>query len=182
MIIIVEGLDRCGKDTQIRNIKQYLLEQNENKSVHELHYSSIPVKDNVQERSLVLYFDMFRIIDAIRESNDIHLILNRSHIGEAVYAPLYREYSGDYIFEVERHFKEALKEIKLITLIDSSFKCLDRDDGLSLSNKSLEKVNDELNYFIEATNKSHIKNKIIIDINGLSIDDVKNKIIEFVSK
>ena len=181
MIIIVEGLDRCGKDTQIKNIKQYLLEENENKSVHIIHYSALPVKDNIQQRSLIQYFDMFRIMNACIEFTDMHLIFNRSHIGEAVYSPLYRSYSGEYIYNIESEFKHILPKIYLITFIDTSLNCLNRDDGLSLSNSDIDKVKKEIDLFVDATNKSSIGHKLIVDIKDKSIDEVRNIIVDFIS-
>lgn len=182
MIIIFCGPDRCGKDTQIRNAMQYLLEQNENKTVHVLHYSALPITDNIKERSSLLYCDMFRIADTFRKIDDMHLIFNRAHLGETVYSPLYRNYSGDFVFDIEKYFKDLMKEIRLITLIDSSFKCLtERDDGLSLSAGSIEKANKEVEGFIRATEMSNIKHKIIIDIANSTVEEVKQKVIEFLS-
>ena len=37
-----------------------------------------------------------------RGDTDINLIFNRSHLGETVYSPLYRGYSGDYVFDIEK--------------------------------------------------------------------------------
>lgn len=182
MIVVIEGMDRCGKDTCISYIKKSLLQQNQNSTVHVMHYSNIPDGvEEVESRSFNMYVDMFRIIRYAID-NDINLILNRSHIGESVYSPIYRGYSGQYVFDIEKQFQDCLSEMKLIVLVDSSFRCADRDDGQSLSKKSKVKMTDELFLFTEALHKSNIHSKILIDIANINKDEVKSKILKFIGE
>ena len=39
-------------------------------------------------------------IGNLKDDLDINLIFNRSHLGESVYSPLYRGYSGDFVFDI----------------------------------------------------------------------------------
>lgn len=190
MILIFEGMDRCGKDTQIRNVTKHLIEKNSNKSVHVMHYSSLPITFEPSDPlsygriAAIQYLDMFRIMDLVSNNTDIHLILNRAHLGEMVYGFIYRHYDASWIFsDIELHFKELLKKIKLIVLVDSSLKSVtERDDGLSLSNKDLDKAQIEVDRFILAYNKSHIKNKLLIDIKSNDMEETQKEILEFVDK
>jgi thymidylate kinase len=175
-------MDRCGKDTQIKNITKYLLEQNENKSVHVLHYSSLPIKDNIEERSSILYYDMFRICNAVLKTPDIHLLLNRAHLGEMVYGYIYRNYDARWIYQIEKQFQDLMKNAFLITLVDSSFNCIKRDDGLSLSDADINKAKIELDRFKLATELSNIKHKLFIDINNKDSNIVFNNILNFINK
>jgi thymidylate kinase len=176
-------MDRCGKDTQIENVTKYLLEQNENKSVHVLHYASLPIKENIEERSSILYYDMFRICDAVLKTPDIHLLLNRAHLGEMVYGYIYRKYDARWIYQIEKQFQDLIKNAYLITLVDSSFKCIsNRDDGLSLSNSDINKAKTELERFVLATELSGIKHKILIDIANKDSETVFNDISLFISR
>ena len=63
-----------------------------------------------------MYDDMFKMMMNNKEDG-VNMIFNRSHLGESVYSPLYRNYSGDYIFDIEKKYVDKLrKELYLITL------------------------------------------------------------------
>lgn len=116
-----------------------------------------------------LYNDMFEMCFAYTSSSldDRVLILNRSHIGENVYAPMYRHTSGEWIFNIEKMWKrlyqESWKTLNLITFIDKPENLIDREDGLSFST-DIEKKKEEIQRFISTTNQSNIENKYLIDI------------------
>ncbi|HPM21238.1 MAG TPA: hypothetical protein PLY35_08310 [Thermotogota bacterium] len=177
MIVIFEGPDRVGKSTQVELLKTQLTKIN-HLSTHVLHYSYFKNLDKKYQKtfSIQLYRDMFNLIDY----NHCNFILDRSHIGEMVYAPLYRHYSGDYVLDLELEYKYLIRKVNLITLINSDINILkDKNDNNSLSNNDLIKIKDETQSFINATNKSNIYNKIIIDVNNLDVDAVYYKILEF---
>ena len=110
-----------------------------------------------------MYDDMFKMMIGLKDS-EISLIFNRSHLGETVYSPLYRDYSGDYIFDIEKEYVNDLKDkLYLITLVGDPNIIQKRDDGLSHSSK-LEDIQREVNLFTTAHRKSNIKNKILINI------------------
>jgi thymidylate kinase len=177
MFVIVEGPDRVGKDTLIQGIKNYFT----NLTFHELHYSAVKAQD-VKEYSKKMYTEFFEILEMFNNKN-MSCIANRSHIGEAVYGPIYRKYSGDYIFDIEKEFKskDFFNKLNLIVLVDNPENLIKRDDGLSFSTP-LEKKETEIQHFKDAFIKSNIENKILININGLTIEDVRNKVIDFLQE
>lgn len=176
MNIIFEGLDNTGKDTQIKLIHKYLID----KPTHVLHYSAIKNISSQQSRKYCekLYVDVFKLMnDSI---NKRHLIFNRSWLGEYVYSPLYRNYSGEYVFKIEERFKDTyyFERINLIIFIDTAENLITRDDGQSHS-IDVEMKNKEIKMFREVYYKTNIQNKIIININNKSIEDVHIEIKNF---
>ena len=175
--IIIEGTDNTGKDTQ-----QNLIIKKVNDLVFQkLHYSSLPFKDDKEKHisySQKLYDDMFKLMIASKDK-DINIIFNRSHLGESVYSPLYREYSGDYIFDIEkRYVKQLRKELYLITLTNDPHTILKRDYGLSFYGNE-EEVKAEVDGFNRAHRLSKIKNKLKIHLGTMSAEEVSNIIIDF---
>jgi len=181
--IIIEGTDNVGKDTQqdliIKNMSEHVF--------HKLHYSSLPFKDDIEKHttySKELYESMFLLMMKSKLAyqkgdTDINLIFNRSHLGETVYSPLYRGYSGDYVFDIEKKFTKALREdLYLITLTNTPHNILKRDDGKSFYNNE-EEVKAEVDGFRRAHRLSTIKNKLHIDVGTMSAIEVSNIIIDF---
>jgi thymidylate kinase len=161
MKVIVCGIDRLGKDTLINGLI------NEFGYHHIIHYSSPKhcdfykneiSPDGFDEKQIFQYSSFnqgFRLL----ESNT-NVIFNRFHLGEYVYSPRYRNYSGEYVFELEQLFPQALDEVRLILLTTSNMFIMD-DDGNS---HNFEKREEEQESFIEAFNLSGIKQKYIIDV------------------
>ena len=181
--IILEGPDRVGKDTQqdliIKNMSEYVF--------HKLHYSSLPFKDDIEKHttySKELYESMFLLMMKSKlvfknGDSDINLIFNRSHLGETVYSPLYRGYSGDYVFDIEKKYTKALREdLYLITLVNDPHTILKRDDGKSFYGNE-EEVKAEVDGFKRAHRKSTIKNKLLVNVGTMSAIEVSNILIEF---
>jgi thymidylate kinase len=183
--IILEGLDNVGKDTQqdliIKNMSSHVF--------HKLHYSSLPFKDDKDKHatySKKLYETMFQLMMKSKLANkpgdlDINLIFNRSHLGEAVYSPLYRGYSGDYVFDIEKKFTKVLREdLYLITLVNDPHTILKRDDGKSFYGNE-EEVKAEIDGFTRAHRKSTIKNKLFVNVGTMSAIEVSNILVDFLS-
>jgi hypothetical protein len=169
MIVCVEGIDNVGKDTQIKLIQPLFTD----KPLHILHYSNykgFESPEQTEQYSYSVYKSMFNLLYNNYETT--HFILNRSHIGEYVYAPMYRNYNGDYIFNMELYHKRNHKlfwnQIKLITFIDEVENLIKRDDGLSHTVDPVKKQK-EIDEFVDATEKSNILHKKIININGKDI-------------
>jgi hypothetical protein len=177
--IIIEGTDNTGKDTQqnliIKNLKD--------KVFHKVHYSSLPFKDDVEMHtsySKKMYEDMFKMM-VLCKDQDINIIFNRSHLGESIYSPLYRGYSGDYVFDIEKGFVNTLREnLYLITLTNDPHTIWSRDDGKSFY-KNEEGIKAEVDGFIRAHRLSKIKNKLLLNVGTMSADEVSKIIIEFLS-
>lgn len=194
MIVLFDGLDNTGKTTQIQKLVSYFANKDMISTV--CKYSKFDKLDKKKEEkfSKRFYKDYFEKIvnwpdkvipdpayiaeDNIHYIHDNNLILDRGHISEAVYASMYRSYSGDYVWDLEKCLENKYN-IYLIVLIDSVEKAVEREDGLSLSNGNADKINIEISKFAEAYKKSCIQNKIIIDINDLSIEEVFAQIRKF---
>lgn len=194
MVVLFDGLDNTGKTTQIQKLVSYFANKDAISTV--CKYSKFDKLDKKKEErfSKRFYKDYFEKIvnwpdkvtpdpayvaeDNIHYIHDNNLILDRGHISEAVYASMYRSYSGDYVWDLEKCLENKYNTY-LIILIDSVEKAIEREDGLSLSNGNADKINTEISKFVEAYKKSCIPNKIVIDINGLSIEEVFAQIIKF---
>lgn len=192
-IIILEGPDNTGKDTQQKMIIQKMYKKH-NYVFQTHHFSNCPFKakkDHIAY-SKKMYTDMFR---TIREycNQEISAILNRSHIGEAVYSPLYRGYDGDYVFKIEKLFKDSvtthyvdgkkcedslIDNVYLIVFVGDKDLIYSRDDKLSFY-KDADGVQKEREYFERAFEKSIIPHKILIDITRLNAEEVNEKVISF---
>lgn len=194
MVVLFDGLDNTGKTTQIQKLVSYFANKDMISTV--CKYSKFDKLDKKKEEkfSKRFYKDYFEKIvnwpdkvipdpayiaeDNIHYIHDNNLILDRGHISEAVYASMYRSYSGEYVWDLEKCLENKYN-IYLIVLIDSVEKAIEREDGLSLSNGNADKISIEISKFAEAYKKSCIQNKIIIDINGLSIEEVFAQIRKF---
>lgn len=181
MIIIVEGMDRCGKSTIVSKIQNELYERVD-KPVVICHYKNIVTKkQNIFDISKNHYQAGFDFIE--KNYLDYNLIFDRFHIGEVVYSPIYRSYSGNYVFNYEKKCVENIGDniIKLIVVVDSINRLLTRDDGMSLSIDFNNKLKEQIN-FIKAFHQSIIKQKILIDISekNYTLDEVVTLSKEFI--
>ncbi len=162
---MIDGIDRLGKGTLVQNIldkygyhlvihydKPKLLQKySESSSNKEIALRTYQVETNQ---------NMFELM-----KTKVNVIFDRTHLGEMVYAPLYRGYNGDYIYKMEMEAIEHKiftyrEDFKLILLTTSNFDML-QDDGLSFdfSKKEFEQAK-----FIEAFKRSSISNKTIVDV------------------
>jgi hypothetical protein len=119
------------------------------------------------------------MFDIVEENEYVNFILDRCHIGEVVYAPIYRNYDGNYVFGLEEEFD--LSDYYLITFVDDPMKIAIREDSASLSNGELEIIKQEIEAFKDATLRSFIPNKILIDIFNLSIEQVHAEVVSFLT-
>jgi thymidylate kinase len=177
--IIIEGTDNVGKDTQ----QNLIIEKLNDLVFHKIHYSSLPFKTDVEKHvtySSTMYDDMFKLMLSVKEKN-INIIFNRSHLGESVYSPLYRNYSGDYVFDIEKNYVDELRnELYLITLTNDPHTIWNRDDGKSFY-KNEEGIRAEVEGFTRAHRLSKIKNKLMLNVGTASADEISNIIIDFLS-
>jgi thymidylate kinase len=166
-VYIIEGLDRLGKSTLIENIQR---ESGFYQTVHMSKPKKLPfyerqtvVPPKLVENNEVLFMyqrdsfiTMFNLIHS-----DAHLIFDRAHLGEAVYAPLYRGYSGDYVFELERAMNVNDAEGVRLILLTEDFKTSKHfvDDGESFD---ITKREQEQQMFLNAVSRSRFKDKKII--------------------
>lgn len=184
--VIVEGIDRLGKDTLIEGIqnrlgffqvihyqKPKLLDHFVEAAQYKLWEQGTPFLERndpvVKAEALKQYqynsfIEMFKLMQ-----NNTRIICNRAHLGETVYAKRYRGYSGNYVFDLERIFsyqnnENGLSKVLLVLLHTSDFSFI-TDDGLSLD---VTKREEEQNDFKAAYSQSSIPNKIMIDVSNYS--------------
>jgi thymidylate kinase len=179
-VYLIEGLDRLGKSTLIDGIQHakgfhqvihyakpqilraYAYEKND--LIAEL--SADLVKQNMQYR---YQYESFRtMFGMVRSawSHGMKFIMDRAHLGEMVYAPLYRKYSGDYILSLEHEYDVKNNHHAKLILLTEDFEKSKHfaDDGLSLGPTSARDKEQQL--FLQAFNKSQFRHKQIICVTG----------------
>lgn len=170
-IIFIEGPDNVGKSSQIHEINRFFYPKI---MFHTLHYGGVRKPGITSEQYLdysqKYYSDMFRMIYMANTQN-INLILDRSHCGEFVYSQKYRGYSGDYIFGLEKAWESELSNSFLITFIDEPKNLIAREDGYSFST-NLEDKKEEISKFIEVHENSNIPHKFLLNIKDYGIKEV----------
>lgn len=191
MVIILEGPDNVGKSTQIDMLRKAFHDFEISTQV--IHCSNFKFRTNIddkypietkakvlEEMSKRYYTKIMHIMNVYNTKDDNYesvLILDRSHLGETVYSPIYRNYSGDYVYELE-NIVEHPKKVFVITLVDKAENLISREDGHSFST-NIDQKNKEIEYFKEANSRTKF-NSLLIDIDGLSPDRVFEKISNFV--
>lgn len=164
--IVIEGLDRCGKDTII----QHIVSKANNVVIR---HCSFPKGDTIEEKVAYQKYSLSRELRMCGEyvkcekiegdnPNDVY-IFNRSHLGECVYGPMYRNSDPEWVYSLERECLD-LDNTFLITLYASPEFIVKQDDGLSFSN-NVEKKKIEIEKFKDAHDKSAIKNKLYLQVN-----------------
>jgi thymidylate kinase len=160
---IIEGVDRMGKSTLIQGLLNELgyhlvvhYDKPKKLKAYEDVYVTVPnTVSPLWLYQVKLYQNMFSMIDA-----GLPLIFDRGHLGEVVYAPLYRKYAGDYVFAMERGVHTG--DTRLILLMTSDFSFIE-DDGLS---HDFSKKEEEQSKFLAAFELSTIADKIVIDVSN----------------
>lgn len=184
MVIICEGCDSVGKSTLIRNLLNYFYfrDLHSIKPVRVSYFSNFKAPTKYAKNiSQIHYRNGFNDIKSNNYTNDSHIIYDRFHIGEVVYSPLYRNYDGDYVYELENEYMPFLNRTLLVLLIDDAENLIKRDDGLSFTTE-LDKKQDEINRFISAYNNSKIPNKLYINIKELNTTDVAELVINEIKR
>ncbi len=170
--VVIEGVDRLGKSTLIEGLLNTL------GHFEVIHYQKPLLLDcyvdyakrcNPTNGDPLKQFDWTG--DALRHyqvqsfTNMFHLlggpgnlILDRAHLGEAVYAHRYRGYSGDYVFELEKNFPDALDQTLLVLLVTGKFDFI-QDDGQSFD---FSKKEEEQADFMAAWKRSAFPHKMYI--------------------
>lgn len=179
---LIEGLDRLGKDTLIDGILN-------TRGYHQVLHFSKPRElacyepsptgmtaaemksaslQEYQSRSFRTMFSLLR--DAVYSP----IICNRAHLGENVYAPLYRAYSGNYVFDMESAFLTDVHNVRLILLTeDFEYAKHFIDDGESLG--AIENREKEQELFIAAFERSSISDKRILSVTDPAMGGFKRR-------
>lgn len=181
LIIVVEGPDNVGKSTLINNLRNTF----NNIAFQIVHYSSAPVSgvNNTIDYNTRMYRSMFDMMKAVSKEEYTGIICDRSHLGEMVYGPIYRGYSGEYVLDIEKKYMDIPSiwdNLFLITLYDEPENVISRDDGLSFST-DIRIKREEIKNFINAHDKSNIKNKLLLNIKNHDADAVLNEVLTFIN-
>lgn len=177
-IIFVEGMDCSGKDTTIKQICNFFPEDN----FHTLHYHAIKTRSAEESRKAheALYEEAF---DMVLQRHSQNFIFNRSHYGEYVYGYLYRNYSDpDYVFEMEREmeYDQIFDSACLLVFVNNDFETLlAREDGDSLSQGDRTRLIQEFERFYDVYLMSACKNKLLLNVAGMSIPEVTEKVTDW---
>ena len=91
---------------------------------------------------------------------NIPIIFDRTHLGELVYAPTYRDYSGDYVLNMEAGIDTSNCRLILLTTSDLD---VGVDDGGGFD---WSKRKEEQEAFMKAFDRSHIADKVLIDVHN----------------
>lgn len=106
-------------------------------------------------------------------------LCDRDIYGELVYGLLYRKTNPNFIWVLEKLFKNLTNSSMLLLFEDKIHNILSREDGKSdvstYWGKFIEKILFRVSYYL-----SKCKYKKIININNKSIDDIHKEIILFI--
>lgn len=190
-LLIIEGIDRTGKNTLISNLLQFY------SNVVIRHFSSAYGLSNIDKYKFQFEFFqkefmMFRNNSGLfsnpisSKRNEDLWIWNRSHIGEKVYGGLYRKTPTDWIYDMEKQFSFDIDpNIYVVNLYGDPEFLFYNEDGLSIG-KTLENKSNEIQAFREAVSLSSIKNKISIRVddgfnNYIDSDIITSKVLKFIN-
>jgi hypothetical protein len=102
------------------------------------------------------------------------IIFDRAHLGEMVYAPLYRGYDGTYVFDLERIYAmDCAFRVRMILLTeDFTISKHFVEDGQSFDPTKRQEEQDK---FISAFNSSIIPDKRIVCVTDPSTGQFKEQ-------
>jgi thymidylate kinase len=161
---LIDGIDRLGKSTlsqSILNELGYHLMIHYDKpkvlSAYTGQMDANAARGHFQKECNV---NMFKLL-----ATNIPIIFDRTHLGELVYAPMYRAYSGEYVYRMELDLMDRKPftfkdDIRLILLTTSNFDIV-TDDGQSFD---FSKKEIEQQMFKAAFDKSYLIDKVLIDV------------------
>lgn len=170
---IIEGIDRLGKSTLIEGIQNrlgYFQVIHYQKPKRLKCYRDVSESDALQMYQRSAFSAMFQIL-----GSGAPIILDRAHLGEMVYAPIYRGYSGSYVLDLERSCcaNATLGHVRMILLTENfDISAHFVDDGESFD---VLKRRQEQDLFIDAFNKSVITDKRIICVTDPKTGNFRNK-------
>lgn len=171
-VYAIEGIDHLTKSTLIDGIRQAegyyevihftkpeKLKLYAEKTMREMPWGSFHLSDSVLP--LLIYQQACFWNSMVMVQSGARLIFDRWHLGEVVYSPLYRGYSGDYVFALEYEFDlDELADVRLILLTeDFTISKHFVSDGESFDDG---KRKEEQALFIKAFERSIIRDKRVI--------------------
>jgi len=160
MLLIIEGMDRCGKSTLVEHLrKRYFTSPNI--LVH--HSSSPPKVEDPNMWELKHYGSLFRTAKDLVQFGGYDVIFDRFHLGAAVYGEKYRGANPTDVYDLDAWYLSHYKRAALILLTDEPEAIASRDDGDSLE-QSVDEYSQTAAAFIETYKISTCVNKLHINI------------------
>lgn len=178
-LLIIEGTDRTGKDTLIKD----LMAKYPNSEMVHWGYPIGDTNDEKTEYQKMSFGYLMRWFKFKKTMGNLDLLIwNRSHIGEYVYGTIYRDsYPQLWIPELEEEFLKDDENVYLVLLQADAEFIVSQDDGKSYSDR-LEDKQLEITKFEEAFNNSIILNKTKIKVNNGTEYNLSDKITEIVKR
>lgn len=190
-LLIIEGPDRCGKNTLINGICSVY-------DNHIVRHFGFPVgNDDMEKRNFQYHFfrNEFSMAQKRNETSSFCMnddsgiyIWNRAHLGEMVYGQIYRNtHPGEWVMRMEKSFSFDLDPSIYLVLLEASPEFLvEHDDGHSFSEK-IENKRKEIELFEGAFSMSLILNKMKMDVsmkNGSFKDknEILKRVLNFIKK
>lgn len=180
MFIIIEGPDNVGKTTLINKLTNHFNYM----TFQCLHYGMVkhPTLEQHVAYNKKQYTELFKMMQHHTTLDNAGIICDRAHLGEMVYGPIYRGYTGEYVLDIEKEFinyKPIWDNLFLITLTDKAERLIEREDGESFS-IDLDKKLTELANFRHAHESSNIVHKYTVDIETFDADAVGQIVIDYI--
>lgn len=180
--LIIEGPDRVGKDTLIKN----LLSKFSNVAIR--HFRS-PKGDNDDQKKLYQQLSFSREYTSTTDlrSMDFDLcVWNRGHLGEFVYGNLYRNTQPeDWVIQQEQEKLSSPDDTYLLLLTASPEFLSSKDDGLSFASTP-EARKQEIDNFRNACQASSIPNFLELQVEKdgeyLSPEQITETVYNFLQK
>lgn len=183
LVYAIEGLDRLGKSTLIDGLVDKLgyyqiihFGKPKKLSAYTNSYHvDYPEYTKIKNPDLYFYQKESFLNSMIMANSGARIIFDRWHLGEAVYANMYRGYNGDYVFDLEKSFKlDESVNLRLILLVEDFNKANHFvDDGDSLG--PIEKRFQEQEKFLSAFDRSIIKDKKIVCVTDTNTGKFRSK-------
>lgn len=164
MIVMLEGLDRIGKST----CSNFLA----SRGYSAMHFSRPEGSDDAERAHYQMgTFDrMFQFMRAL-DFQDANIVMDRGHLGEVVYGPLYRPGSGvdtRYVFDMERKYGPFKSTLLILLEHDDLDVVRYRDDGQGFD---IGKLETERDIFSAAFDMSELR-KSRLNVTGLDISSM----------
>jgi len=173
-VVWIDGLDRTGKDTQCKYLLPVI-----SPCINIHGYNCAGIDDKTQQ--VIQKINVIEELEMFDRNASTQFLCNRTHLGELVYGWLYRHYYADYIYEIEAQYqdKQWFKNSSLFVFVDVPENLIKREDGNSSNGFAIDNIRKEKELFETAFRKSCVPNKKLINIDGKSIKEVNEEILEF---
>lgn len=177
-VIIVEGLDNTGKSTDIKFLHDYQL--NNGLRCTTIHCNKPP--EDVIDLDSYMHNEYMQLVDMIilYSNENIYdtVIIDRCWYSEYVYGHIYRARTfdklGKTVIEAENRLLETIgyDNVTLLLLnVDNPVFSVKHEDGLSLSDADITKIEEEQKLFSDVFGLSKLKKHEVIVNNDLEFKE-----------